>query len=196
MDKNQPSTSFAKSDNSESLPFRPEDGWIKGSISIPVPCDGCKFCSEADAPRFVVDGIWYRRPLQVLKRAFSEPAAENFHTTPFKEYWKPSKDEPEERIYSDTFTGNIFNDEYEALRATLQEGPNAKLEPFIAGIIFYSDATHLTSFGTASLYPMYMYVGNQPQYTRANLSEFTAHHIAYIPKVFQNLLVFSLSNRE
>ena len=196
MDKNQPSMSFAKSDNSESLPFRPEDGWIKGSISIPVLCNGCKFRLEADAPRFVVDGIWYRRPLQVLKRAFSEPAAEKFHTTPFKEYWKPSKDEPEERIYSDTFTGNVFNDEYKALRATLREGPNAKLEPFIAGIIFYSDATHLMSFGTVSLYPMYMYVGNQPQYTCANPSEFTAHHIAYIPKVFQNLLIFSLSNRE
>jgi len=77
----------------------------------------------------------------------------------------------------------------------LQEGPNAKLEPFIAGIIFYSDATHLTSFGTASLYPMYMYVGNQSQYTHAKPSEFTAHHIAYIPKVFQNLLVCSLSNK-
>jgi len=183
--KNQPSTSSA---NSESLPFRPEDGWIKGSISIPVPCDGCKFRSEADAPRFVVDGIWYRRPLEVLKRAFSEPAAEKFHTTPFKEYWKPSEDEPEERIYSETFTGDVFNAEYEALRATRREGPNAKLEPFIAGIIFYSDATHLTSFGTASLYPMYMYVGNQSQYTRAKPSEFTAHHIAYIPKVFQKTL--------
>jgi len=77
-------------------------------------------------------------------------------TTSFKEYWKPSEDEPEERIYPETFAGDVFNDEYEALRATLREGPNAKLEPFIAGIIFYSDATHLTSFGTASLYPMYI----------------------------------------
>jgi hypothetical protein len=87
--------------------------------------------------------------LKVLKRAFTEPATEK--TTSFKEYWKPSEDEPEERIYSETFTGDVFNDEYEALRATLQEGPNAQLEPFFASIIFYSDATHLTSFGTAIL---------------------------------------------
>jgi hypothetical protein len=167
MDKNQPSTSknqplaskkqpSTSSANSDSFPFRPEGGWIKGSVSIPVPCDGCKLRSEADAPRFVVDGIWYRRPLEILKRAFTEPAAEKFHTTSFKEYWKPSEDEPEERIYPETFAGDVFNDEYEALRATLREGPNAELEPFIAGIIFYSDATHLTSFGTASLYPMYI----------------------------------------
>ena len=45
------------------------------------------------------------------------------------------------------------------------------------------------SFGTASLYSMYMYVGNQSQYTRVKPSEFTAHHIAYIPKVFQKTLL-------
>ena len=57
------------------------------------------------------------------------------------------------------------------------------LEAFVAGIIFYSDVTHLTNFGTASLYPMYMYIGNQSQYSRAKPSEFAAHHIAYIPNV-------------
>jgi hypothetical protein len=184
MDKNQPSKSSVELEKSGSLPFKPEDGWIQASVSIPVPCDGFNFKSEEDAPRFVVDGIWYRQPLEVIKLAFSEPAAENFHITPFKEYWKPSKDEPEERIYSETFTADVFNEEYERLRTTSREAPNSELEPFIAGIMFYSDTTHLANFGTACLYPMYMYIGNQSQYTRAKPSEFTAHHIAYIPKVF------------
>jgi hypothetical protein len=175
------------SENSEALPFGPEDGWMRGSVSIAVPCDGVRFNSEEEAPQFVVEGIWYRRPLEVIKMAFTEPAAEKFHITPFKEYWKPSKDEPEERLYSETFTANIFNEEYENLRKTPREGPNSELEPFVAGIIFYSDATHLASFGTASLYPMYMYIGNQSQYIRAKPSEFAAHHIAYIPKVFTYL---------
>jgi Plavaka transposase len=194
MDKNQVSTLTRTRYNSESVPFRTEDGWIKGRVSIPVPCDGYRFPSEEDAPRFVVDGVWYRRPLEVIKRAFTEPAAEKFHTTPFKEYWKPSEDEPEERVYSETFTGDVFNEQYEDLRKTHREGLNAELEPFIAGIMFYSDATHLTSFGTASLYPLYMYIGNQSQYTRAKPSEFTAHHIAYIPKVFKMFVVSYLSN--
>ncbi|KAF8814889.1 hypothetical protein BYT27DRAFT_7081760, partial [Phlegmacium glaucopus] len=59
MDDNHTSKSSAKSDNSDPLPFKPEDGWINGSVSIPVPCDGVKFKSEEDAPRFVVDGIWF-----------------------------------------------------------------------------------------------------------------------------------------
>ena len=33
MDNNQASKSSANSDNSEPLPFKPEDGWIKGSVS-------------------------------------------------------------------------------------------------------------------------------------------------------------------
>jgi hypothetical protein len=186
MDNAERSNISAKYDKSKHLPFKPEDGWIKASVSIPVPCDGVKFKSEEEAPQFVVDGIWYWQPLEVIKLAFSEPAAEKFHITPFKEYWKPSNDEPEERIYSETYTGDVFNEEYETLHTTSREGPNAQLEPFIAGIHFYSDATHLANFGTASLYPMYMYVGNRSQYLQAKPSEFTAHHIAYIPKVFND----------
>ena len=175
------------SDDSEPLPFRHHNGWIKGSVSIAVPCDGIAFQSEEDAPRFVINRIWYQQSLKVIKMAFLEHAMESFHTTPFKEYWKPAKDEPEERIYSETFTANIFNEEYETLHTTPREGSDSKLEPFVAGIIFYSDATQLASFGTASLYSMYMYIGNQSQYLWAKLSKFTAHHIAYIPKVFVSL---------
>jgi hypothetical protein len=183
MDKEQTKRPSAKFDSDNSLPLRPEDGWIVGSISIPVPCDGVCFKSEADAPRFVVDKVWYRRPLEVIKMAFTEPAAEKFHTIPFREYWKPSKDEPEERLYSETFTADVFNEYYDTLRSAPREGPKNDLEPFVAGLIFYSDATHLANFGTASLYPMYMYIANQSQYIRAKPSEFAAHHIAYIPKV-------------
>lgn len=182
-EKERATKSSVKSHSSENLPFRPEDGWIIGSVSIPVPCNGVRFRSEADAPRFVIDKVWYRHPLEVIKMAFSEPAAKFFYMIPFKEYWKPSNDEPEERLYSETFTADIFNEEYDVLRTTPREGLNSKLEPFVAGLIFYSDATHLANFGTASLYLMYMYIGNQSQYIRAKPSEFAAHHIAYIPKV-------------
>jgi len=179
MDKEQSS----KSGNSDTLPFSSKDGWIEGSVSIPVPCDGVQHESEEHAPRFVINGIWYRRPLEVIKKAFSELAAENFHMIPFKEYWKPSEHEPSERIYSETFTADVFNDEYDKLRKFKRYGPNSTLEPIVAGISFYSDSTHLTSFGNASLWPIYMYIGNQSKYLRAKPSEFAAHHIAYIPKV-------------
>ena len=166
MDKHHASNASTISDGSEDsdLLFKSEDGWILGHISIPLPCDGVRFNLEEDAPQYVVNKIWYHQSLEVIKKAFTEPAAEKFHTTPFKEYWKPSNDEPEEHLYSETFTADFFNNEYETLRATLCKGPNSELEPFVAGIIFYSDSTHLTSFGTASLWLIYMHIGNQSQY--------------------------------
>ena len=183
MDKHQASKSSASPDNSEDLLFKPEDGWISGCVSVPSPCDGVWFNLEEDAPWFIINQIWYHRPLEVIKKAFTEPAAKNFHLIPFKEYWKPSQDKPVERLYSETYTANFFYDEYETLWATPWEGPNSKLEAFIASIIFYSDSTHLVSFGTASLWLIYMYIGNQSQYIWGKPSEFAVHHITYIPKV-------------
>ena len=48
--------------------------------------------------------------------------------------------------------------------------------------MLWSDCTHLTSFGHASLWPLYLYVGTLSKYTRAKPSSFAAHHLAYIPK--------------
>jgi len=62
------------------------------------------------------------------------------------------------------------------------------------GMMIWSDSTHLTSFGTASLWPVYLYFGNQSKYTRAKPSEFAAHHLAYIPKVISRLQHATESN--
>lgn len=62
-----------------------DDTWIKATIEISLPCDGAKHPSEAKAPKFSV-GVYYRKLLDVIKAAFSEPAAEKFHTFSFKEF--------------------------------------------------------------------------------------------------------------
>jgi hypothetical protein len=48
----------------------------------------------------------------------SEAATEKFHTIPFKKYWKPSMDKPEEQLYSETFTADVFNEDYDILQTT------------------------------------------------------------------------------
>ncbi|KAF9554100.1 hypothetical protein CPC08DRAFT_672520, partial [Agrocybe pediades] len=180
MDEARAEAASAKSNN---MPFLKGDGWIEGKVSISVPCDGVKHGSEEAAPRFTVEGVYYRKPMEVIRRAFSEPAVELYHITPYKEYWKPSKNANPERLFGETFTADYFNDEYDKLRSQPRTGPNKDLEPFVAGIILYSDSTHLASFGDASLWPVYMYIGNQSKYIRSKPSEFGAHHLAYIPKL-------------
>ncbi|TFY60206.1 hypothetical protein EVG20_g7504 [Dentipellis fragilis] len=49
--------------------------------------------------------------------------------------------------------------------------------------MLWSDSTHLASFGNAALWPIYMFFGNLSKYTRGKPTLFSAHHLAYIPKL-------------
>jgi hypothetical protein len=164
-------------------PFSFDDRWIKGSVEIPLACDGFKHASEAAAPTFKVE-FHYRKLTEVIRSALAEPAAEKFHTFPFKAYWNASPDGPEERIYSDVYTGDMWNAEYDKILNAVREGPNAHLEAFIVSLLIWSDATALGQFGNAELWPVYLYLGNQSKYDRAKPNSFASHHIAYLPKVW------------
>jgi hypothetical protein len=158
------------------------DEWIETSVCLSLPCDGVEQASEADAPKFQVKGLYYCRLLEVIKAGLAESASEKFHLFPFKEYWKPSPDEPEERIYSEAYTSDYFLEQYEKIHHQSQTS-DRRLISVVIGIMIWSDSTLLANFGTASLWPIYLYFGNQSKYSRAKPSDFAAHHLAYIPKV-------------
>lgn len=158
------------------------DEWIETPVFISLPCDGIKHTSEADAPKYEVKGLHHRPIVGVIRSALAEPAAQKFHLFPFREYWKPSPDEPTERVYSEAFTSDYFLEQYEKIWLRPHTNSNTRI-PVLIGLMFWSDSTHLASFGTASLWPIYLYFGNQSKYTRAKPSEFAAHHLAYVPKV-------------
>ena len=61
------------------------------------------------------------------------------------------------------------------------DGPD--VEYVILPLLLWSDATHLSTFGTASLWPIYLYFGHLSKYVRGRPTEFAAHHLAYIPEV-------------
>jgi hypothetical protein len=168
-----------------------KDGWIEASVKIVLPADGVKHRSEADAPQFSVPGLFYRWPLKVLKSAFQEDASEKFHVSTHKMFWKPSPESPSEHIYSELYTADTFIAEQEKIKQQPQE-PGCELEMVVASIMLWSDSTHLTSFGNASLWPIYMFFGNLSKYIRAKPTSFAAHHPAYIPKVHQSPSVFTL----
>jgi hypothetical protein len=48
----------------------------------------------------------------------------------------------------------------------LPHAPGDKLEPVVASVMVWSDATHLANFGDASLWPFYVYFGNQSKYSQ------------------------------
>jgi hypothetical protein len=53
----------------------------------------------------------------------------------------------------------------------------------VAGLMFWSDVTHLTSFGDAKIWPLYMFFGNESKYFRCKPSSNLCHHVAYFQSV-------------
>lgn len=169
-------------DNEAGNPRLPlKDGWKRSSIPLSMPLSKKKYPSEAAAPVHFVEGLLHRKLTNVIVAAFQEKSANEFHLSPFEEYWKPSPDAPPERIYSELYNSNALLKEHEHIRR--QSHSNCNLQIVVFPMMFWSDATHLTSFGNASLWPIYMFNGGQSKYTRAKPTSFAAHHIAYIPKV-------------
>jgi hypothetical protein len=172
---------FVKIDRSSKSDAPLKDGWLRAPISIRLPHDKIQQ-SEDDAPLYELD-LLYRKPIEVIKAAYQEQRAAQYHATPFEEYWKPSPTSPPERIYSELYNCDAFLEEHEKVSAAPAQSDDS-LETVIAALMVWSDATQLTNFGNASssLWPVYLFFGNQSKYTRAKPSEFAAHHLAYIPK--------------
>ncbi|KAJ3557384.1 hypothetical protein NP233_g11755 [Leucocoprinus birnbaumii] len=167
-------------DNSDN-PLENADGWLHTSVDIPVPAEGFKYRKEADIPHYSVPGLFLRDPVAVIKGVLSEPGAHDFHLKPHQTFWRPSEDAAPERVYSEVYSANAMITE----EAKLHSKPSARpeLETVILSLMFWSDSTHLTSFGDASVWPIYMAFGNQSKYLRAKPSTFSMHHLAYIPKL-------------
>jgi hypothetical protein len=170
--------------------FSANDGWQHASVSISLPHERSKFASEAGAPAFEVQGIYYRRLIEVVKAAYQSTTACKYHWVPFKLFHKPdpiAHDDPdlqETWIFTELYNSDAMIEEDAKIHALPREpGDDADLEIAIAPIMVWSDSTHLANFGTASLWPIYVFFGSLSKYFRAKPSSFAAHHLAYIPSV-------------
>jgi hypothetical protein len=64
--------------------FSAEDGWLEGSVKIQLPHSKVKYKSESEASEFSIHGIYYRPLLEVVKAAYQDLSAFQYHFTPFK----------------------------------------------------------------------------------------------------------------
>lgn len=172
--------------------LEPGDGWKVGSVKIRLPCAKIKQ-REEDAPEFTVDGILYRDAVEVITKELQDPDSfERIHLKPFEEWWKPSESDDPVRVYSDVYTSDAMLEAdrklQDSLKTTAPAGP--QLETFIVSVGLYSDSTNLTAFSHASLWPVYMYIGNESKYIRAKPTSFSTHHIAYLPTVWDVIALF------
>ena len=117
LDNFDPSVPEEASSGSSSRSKQLNDGWIETSVPISLPGDGVSHISDTAAPVFYVKGFMHRKPLEVLKAAYQEPSAAQFHISPFEEYWKPSPESPPERIYSELYNSDVYIQEHEKIQS-------------------------------------------------------------------------------
>ena len=163
--------------------LEPGDGWKCGSVKLRVPCTHRQQCEE-DAPEFTVDGVYYWDAVEVITKELMDPDSfDNIHLKPFEEWWRPTEASEPVRVYSEIYTSDAMLQLEKRLQETLKGTASPKLETFILGALLYSDGTWLAQFGHASLWPVYMFIGNTSKYIQSRPNSFSAHHIAYLPTV-------------
>ncbi len=185
----------------ESGIFSEGAGWHETTLHLPAPCQGESFAEESDAPQFPVKGLQFRRLLEVIVSEIQDPRlAAKRHWFPHERYWNPpSSPSPSDalstdatpppppepiRIITDTFnTKEMLQAQEEIRNMPRVPGDPDTVEYCALPLLLYSDSTHLASFGSASLWPIYLYIGNISKYLRGKPSAFAAQHVAYIPKV-------------
>lgn len=179
--------SLRQMDNDPGSKAKFPDDWIQASVTIKIPTK-----SKEDEPRpFSVPGFHFRPLTQVIRSAFTDIQANVFHLSPFKRLWKDPLDNHQERIFDELYTSDSWLDAQDELQKLPKE-PRCSLERVIAGLMFFSDATHLANFGTAKAWPLYLYFGNLTKYARSAPKSGACHLVGFLPSVSVPTVVLSV----
>jgi hypothetical protein len=161
----------------EQLPSRFLTSFQCTDVRINVP-SGSKLVS----PRtFSIPGLYYRQITTLIKESFESPIFSKFHLSPFKLFRQHANHEHSERVYSEMYDSDVFLEEHDKVQRAPSDDPTCKREKVVAALMFWSDATHLATFGTAKLWPIYMLFGNLSKYIRCQPNSGATKHVAYIP---------------
>jgi hypothetical protein len=156
-------------------------GWVRKPISISVP-----FHSRTQNPgvhQYVGGELYYRSLVGVIKEKIAHLREhDQFHFEPYQLLWNPTDQHEDIRVYGELYTSQAFLEAHRALQDSPGE-PDCDLPRVVLGLMFWSDSTHLTSFGNAKLWPCYLYFGNESKYRRCKPSCHLCDHVAYFQKV-------------
>ena len=163
------------------------DDWMESAVEIRLPT-GVKR-SESEGESFTVPGLHHRSLLSVLKSAIVDPCtASRLHFSPFKRFWvKPSG--LKVRCIDEVYTSDAHIDAHNELQKQPNE-PGCTLEKIILVLMFWSDSTQLANFGTAKVWPLYLFLGNLSKYFCSKPGSGACHHVAYIPSVSPTIRFF------
>ncbi|KAJ3496344.1 hypothetical protein NMY22_g19825 [Coprinellus aureogranulatus] len=166
-----------------------EDGWVSSTISIEVPFH--KRTNNPGVEEYVVGQFYHRPLLSVIKNKLANSNPATFHYYPYHASWASTNTSPGVETYGELYASRAFRQAHEELQRQPFLGKGPDLERVVVALMVWSDSTHLTSFGHASLWPCYLFFGNESKYERCKSSESLGKQIAYfikLPDNFQDYL--------
>ncbi|KAG1835090.1 hypothetical protein EV424DRAFT_1309386, partial [Suillus variegatus] len=168
-------------------------GWKKTPVSIQVPFS---HMTETPGPRMYQAANLYHHSLMAILREKLANEQDNklSHYELYQLCWNPSHLNAEVAIHGDLYTSPAFHEAHTDLQNSPGE-PNCDLPQVVASLMFWSDATQLTSFGNAKLWPTYMYFSNESKYHHCKPLCNLSNHVTYFETVrFLSILLYCLSN--
>lgn len=161
-----------------------DDGWKTTAITIDVPLHHRTRNPGYDT--YTAGSFHHRSIVSVIKERISNPKDNPlFHYQPYQATWKPNDMDatPELELHGELYCSRAFRDANEKVQALPVTERNEGLERVVVGMMFWTDGTQLTSFGGASLWPCYMFFGNESKYRRSQPSNHLGEQVAYFMKV-------------
>lgn len=129
--------------------------------------------------------------MPIIRQTVSSSSSRAFHYIPFYSYQTASSSGARQRIFDEPYSCDDWLEAHRELLSKFCRVPYAPIEIGIIALMFWSDSTHLAQFGTASLWPVYMFFGNESKYIRNKPTMHRCQHVAYLPSVRFTSILFS-----
>ena len=146
-------------------------------VDIDVPSGSIHEASRM----FSISGLHYCHITTLIKEAFESPISKNFHLSPFKLFRKLPDSEDSDCVYTKIYNSDVLLDEHNKVQRFPTGDPTCKHKKVVAALMFWLDTTHLATFGTAKMWPIYLLFGNLSKYIQCQPNSGAMKHLAYIP---------------
>lgn len=146
-------------------------------------CTFSRMTAQPGAWPYIAADLYHRSLISVIREKLSNAQDDElFHYEPYQLQWSAPHLQHEVNIQGELYTSPAFMDVHHQLQESPEE-PGCGLPRVVVALMFWSDATHLTSFGNTKLWPVYMYFGNELKYCWCKPSCHLGNHVAYFQKV-------------
>jgi hypothetical protein len=165
-----------------------DEGWKTSPVEIEVPIhdqmeDGC------GVEKHVMGMLYHRSIVSIVQeKIMNANDSRLFHQDGFELLWKPGGEDaasPEFRVLSELYHSDAFlNAQKEVRQSPPPQIKDCKLPRVVVALMFWSDATQISTFSPKKLWPLYMLFGNESKHGRGKkASESLGDHVAYFDTV-------------